>query len=82
MALPAAVEDGGCCTNLTILGTGARFVRLNAALDAPAAVAATLNAPASEFAVRIGDVAMRLTRYLRSQRPQTSRPVHPQARRK
>ena len=42
MALPAAVEDGGCCTNVRILGTPGRFVRANVALVAPAAVAVTL----------------------------------------
>ena len=58
MALPAAVEGGGCCMNEMNLGTGARFVRANVALEAPATVAVTLNAPAVAFAVRIGDVAM------------------------
>lgn len=44
--------------NVKNLGTAGRLVRPNAALDAPAAVAVTLNAPAVAFAVRIGDVAM------------------------
>ena len=62
MALPATVEDGGCWTNDRILGTPGRLVRLNVALDVPAAFAVTLYAPAVEFAVGFAKWQSRLTR--------------------